>query len=173
MTPEFARPQPLDRIGAGDKTERVAADKSERAALAKRFELISIESLTAAYELRREGEAVRASGHLSARVTQACVVTGDPVPARIEETFDLRFLAEPAEGSDEMEIDAGECDTIFYTGGTVDLGEAAAETLALALDPFPRSASAAEALKQAGVVGEDEVTPFNAFAALKDKLTKK
>ena len=172
MTPEFSRPQPLDRIGAGDKTESVSANEGERAGLARRFALISVESLSATYKLRREGEAVRASGHLSARVTQACVVTGDPVPAKVEEDFDLRFVAEPVDGGEEMEIDADECDTIFYTGGAVDLGEAAAETLALALDPFPRSAGAAEMLKKAGVVGEDEVTPFNAFAALKDKLKK-
>ena len=172
MTPEFSRPQPLDRIGAGDKTESVDANEGERAALARRFGLISVESLSAAYKLRREGDAVRASGTLSARVTQACVVTGDPVPATVEEDFDLRFVPEPVDGGEEMEIDAGECDTIFYTGGTVDLGEAAAETLALALDPFPRSEGAAEMLKSAGVVGEDEVTPFNAFAALKDKLKK-
>jgi hypothetical protein len=91
----------------------------------------------------------------------------------VEEDFDLRFLPEPSGGADEMEIDADECDTIFYTGGAIDLGEAASETLALALDPFPRSPRAAEVLKEAGVVGEDEVAPFNAFAALKDKLGKK
>ena len=173
MTPEFSRPQPLDRIGAGDKTEHVEASEGERAALARRFALISVESLAADYALRRDGDSVRARGHLSARVTQACVVTGDPVPASVDEDFDLRFLPEPKGGEDEMEVETDELDTIFYTGGSVDLGEAAAETLALALDPFPRSPEAAAVLKQAGVVGEDEVAPFNAFAALKDKLGKK
>ncbi len=173
MTPEFARPHPLDRIGAGEATESISADEHERARLTRRFHLIAIESLTATYKLRREGDAVRASGHLSARVTQACVATGDPVPATVEEDFDLRFLPEPSGGGDEVEIDADECDTVFYTGGAIDLGEAAAETVALALDPFPRSGRAAEVLKEAGVVGEDEVAPFNAFAALKDKLGKK
>lgn len=172
MTPEFARPHPLDWIGAGEKRESVSADEGERARLARRFGLVSVESLSADYTLRLEGDAVRARGHLSARVTQSCVATGDPVPAKVEEDFDLRFLPEPRGGEDEMEVDGDELDTIFYTGGTVDLGEAAAETLALALDPFPRSARASEVLKEAGVVGEDEVKPFNAFSVLKDKLKK-
>ena len=172
MTPEFARPHPLDRIGAGEKAESISADAHERARLALRFGLVAIESLSADYLLRRDGDAVRARGHLSARVTQSCVATGDPVPASVEEDFDLHFLPEPRGGEDEVEVDSDELDTIFYTGGSVDLGEAAAETLALALDPFPRSPRAAEVLKEAGVVGEDEVQPFNAFSVLKDKLGK-
>jgi uncharacterized metal-binding protein YceD (DUF177 family) len=173
VTPEFSRPQPLDRIGAGESKVQVSAEEKECAALARRFDLIGIESLEAGYALRRTGDAVRATGHLSASVIQACVVTGDPVPARVEEDFELSFLPEPGEGSDEIEVEAEELDTIFYTGGAIDLGEAAAETLALALDPFPRSPRAAEVLKEAGVIGEDEVQPFNAFSVLKDKLGKK
>ena len=54
---------------------------------------------------------------------------------------------------DEIELSEDDCDTVFYTGGAIDLGEAAAETLALALDPFPRSPGAAAALREAGVGG--------------------
>ncbi|HEV2747118.1 MAG TPA: DUF177 domain-containing protein, partial [Allosphingosinicella sp.] len=43
-------------------------------------------------------------------------------------------------------------------------------TLALSLDPFPRSPAAAEALKAAGVKSEEEAGPFGALAALRDKL---
>lgn len=172
MTPEFARPHRLDQIGAGESKVTVAADAEERAALARRFGLIAIDGLEAHYALRRDAAGVRATGQLSAAVTQACVVTGDPVPARVEEDFELRFLPEPEDGAGEVEVSAEECDTIFFTGGTIDLGEAAAETLALALDPFPRSAAAADALKKAGVIGEAEAGPFAALAALKDKLGK-
>ena len=57
-------------------------------------------------------------------------------------------------------------------GGAIDLGEAAAETMALALDPFPRAAGAEAALRAAGVLSEEEARPANAFAALKDALRK-
>jgi uncharacterized metal-binding protein YceD (DUF177 family) len=172
MTPEFARPHRLDRIGAGKTQLTVSASPGECAALARRFGLVAIDSLEASYTLHREAGGVHASGHLSAAVTQSCVATGDPLPTRIEEDFDLRFLPEPAEGAAEIEISADECDTMFFTGGAIDLGEAAAETLALALDPFPRSPTADAALKQAGVLSESEGGPFGALAALKDKLGK-
>ena len=98
------------------------------------------------------------------------MVTAAPLPAQVEEDFAILFLPEPGEGADEVELSEEECDTVFYTGGAVDLGEAAAETLALALDPFPRSPDAEAALKAAGVLSEEEAGPFGALAALKDKL---
>ena len=168
--PEFSRERRLDQIGAGETRVEIAADAGERAALAERFGLLGIESLEARYAIRSEAAGIRATGHLSARVTQACVASHEPVPASIEEDFDLRFLPEGEAGADEIELSEQECDTIFYTGGAIDLGEAAAETLALALDPFPRSAGAEAALKAAGVLGEDEAGPFSALAALRDKL---
>ena len=48
----------------------------------------------------------------------------------------------------------------------IDLGEAAAETVALALDPFPRSPRAADVLRDAGVISEEEAKPKGALAGL-------
>ena len=104
-------------------------------------------------------------------MTQACSLTGEPLPARIDETVDLRFVEEIVGEEDEIELSADALDTLPIENGVIDLGEAAAETMALALDPFPRAAGAEEAARKAGVVAEDEVQPFNAFAALKGKLT--
>ena len=170
--PEFSRARRLDQIGAGETTLEISADAGERAALAERFGLLAIDSLEARFAIRRDAMDIRATGHLSARVIQACVASHEPVPATVEEDFDLRFLPEGEPEGDEVELSEAECDTAFYTGGAIDLGEAAAETLALALDPFPRSPDAEKALKAAGVVGEDEVGPFSGLAALRDKLGK-
>ncbi|MBO9712378.1 YceD family protein [Sphingomonas sp.] len=172
MTPEFARPHRLDQIGVGESRVTVTAEPGERAALAERFDLQAIDALEANYALRREGAGVHATGHLSAKVTQSCVATGDPVPAAVEEDFEILFLPEGGETGDEIELSADECDTAFFTGGAIDLGEAAAETLALALDPFPRSPRAAQALKDAGVISEEEAGPFGALAGLRDMLGK-
>lgn len=173
MTPEFARPHRLDQIGAGESRVTVTAEAEERAALAKRFGLVEIGSLEASYTLRRDAIGVRAKGNLAADVIQSCVVTAEPLPARVGEDFDIRFVPEGSEAGDEVELSESECDTVFFSGGAIDLGEAAAETLALALDPFPRSPAAAEALKDAGVLSEEEAGPFGALAALKDKLSGK
>lgn len=171
--PEFSRLRRLDTIGAGEVQVQVEADPAERAALAARFGLLALDRLAADYRLHAEGEAVFARGHLSAEVTQACVATGDGVPARIEEDFALRFVADEGGDEEEIELDAEMLDTMPHDGAAVDLGEAAAETLALALDPFPRAPGADAALRAAGVKREDEVAeerPAGAFAGLKDLL---
>nr|WP_294809598.1 DUF177 domain-containing protein [uncultured Sphingomonas sp.] len=175
MTPEFPRPHRLDQIGTGESNLAIEADETECAALARRFDLVALDHLAANFVLRRDAAGVRASGHLSAAVTQSCGVTGEPLPAKIEEDFAIRFLPEPTEDEshDEIELAEEDLDTVFYTGSALDLGEAAAETLALVLDPFPRSPNAAEVLKQAGVISEEEAGPFGVLAALKDKLGRK
>jgi uncharacterized metal-binding protein YceD (DUF177 family) len=174
MTPEFSRPVRIDTLGEGDRAIAIEADEAERAALATRFGLISIERLAASATLTRKGDVISAQGRIEARVTQACVATGQPLPASVAEPFTLKFVPEAVEGEPlaEIELDVEDCDTIDYAGGAVDLGEAVAETLVLALDPFPRAPDADKALKDAGVVSEDEaeVGPFAALKALKDKL---
>jgi uncharacterized metal-binding protein YceD (DUF177 family) len=129
--------------------------------------------LDSKFTLLKDVTGIVARGHLSAQVTQSCSVTGDPLPVKVEEDFAIRFLPEPdAELPDEIELSEDECDTVFYTGSAIDLGEAAAETLLLALDPFPRGPNAAAALKAAGVISEDEVEPLGALAGLKDLFKK-
>lgn len=170
IAPEFSRPQRLDAIGKGEHRVEISADAGERAALAKRFGLIAIDRLDATMTVHRDATGVLARGQLQGAVVQACSVTGDPVPAQIAEDFTIRFLPEGTVEGDEVELSDEECDTVFYSGGAIDLGEAAAETLALALDPFPRSPGAEAALRDAGVLGEDETGPFAALAKLKTQL---
>lgn len=171
MTPEFSRPERLDTIGDEPRTVRVEADDAERRRLAGRFGLVTLDRLEATFTLRRDAAGVLAEGRVAATVTQACSVTGDPIAAVVDEPVTLRFV-EPSEHADETELDDGAIDTIEIEGGTIDLGEAAAETLALALDPYPRSPAAEAALREAGVKQEDEVenAAFGGLAALRDKL---
>ncbi|MBX3594995.1 DUF177 domain-containing protein [Sphingomonas sp.] len=167
MTPEFSRPVRLDTIGAGDRHSEISADVDERRALARRFGLIAIDRLDARFDVHRAAAGIVAQGRLSAAVVQPCSVTGEPVPATIDEDVRLRFVAEGSQTGDEIELSEDDCDTVFYSGGAIDLGEAAAETLALALDPFPRGPGAEAALRAAGVLSEEEAGPFAALAKLK------
>jgi uncharacterized metal-binding protein YceD (DUF177 family) len=171
--PEFARPVRIDTVGAEPRTLRIVADEAERRALATRFGLLALDALEAEASIVRDGETVRAEGRITGAATQACVATGEPVPARIDEPFALRFVPEREDG-EEIELDEGDLDTLPYTGGAIDLGEAAAQGFALALDPFPRSAGADGALRAAGVLTEEEAeearreaSPFAALKALK------
>lgn len=167
IQPEFSRTQRLDAIGAGAHRVTISATEDERAALARRFGLIAIDRLDAEMEIRRDASGVMARGQLAGAVVQACSVTGDAVPAQVEEAFAIRFLPEDTASGEEVELSDADCDTVFFTGGTIDLGEAAAETLALALDPFPRSPRADAVLRDAGVLSEDPTGPFAALAKLK------
>ena len=171
MTPEFSRIVRVDTIGDAPRTISIEADAEERAALARRFGLIAIDRLAADFTVRREGEGVALEGQVRAAATQSCSVTGVPLPATVDEAARLRFAEEQPEGED-IELDDSEIDVLPIEDGAIDLGEAAAETLALSLDPFPRSPQAAEALAAAGVLDESAVGPFSALAALKGKLGK-
>ncbi len=167
---EFTHRLPLDRIRDGDRQD-IVAEPAERTAIAERLGLLSLDRLEAHVVLARDGEKVRAMGRLKASLEQACVVTGDPVPAHIDEPFDLFFVPEPKAGAEEeVELSGGDLDTMFYDGAAIELGSAITDTLALALDPYPRSAAAEAALKEAGVLSEEEAGPFAALAALRGKL---
>ena len=166
MTPEFSRTERVDTIGERARDVRIEATAAECAALAERFGLIAVEALAAELTLRREAGGITARGQVRALVQQACVVTGEPVETRIDEAVALRFVADQDETEEEIELDADDLDTIAIEGGAIDLGEAAAETMALALDPFPRAPGAAEALRDAGVMTEEEARPAGPLAGL-------
>jgi uncharacterized metal-binding protein YceD (DUF177 family) len=170
---DFAHRLTLDRIRDGDRLDLVA-DADERAAVAARLGLASLGRLDAHAVLRRDGTTITASGRVKASLEQRCVATGDPLAVRVDEAFDLRFVPEPktAGGDEEFELGADELDTLFHDGQAIDLGAAIADSLALALDPYPRSPKAEAALREAGVISEDEAGPFAALAALKGKLAR-
>jgi uncharacterized metal-binding protein YceD (DUF177 family) len=166
MTDRFAHQLRLDPIR--DRID-ITADDDERSAVADRLGLDAIARLEAHAILSRTGDAVRAQGRLAASLTQSCVVTGEPVPAHVDESFDLMFLPEPPAGGAEEEVELGaqDCDVVFYDGGSIDLGGAIADTLALGLDPYPRSAGADAALKEAGIMTEEQASPFAVLAKLR------
>ena len=172
--PEFSRAVGIETLQAAPREIAIEADKQERAALAARFGLIAVDSLSAEVELSRDGDTIAARGTLSATLTQSCVATAEPVPAILKETFEIAFRPVPdaAMGEEEVELGEDELDVIFYQSGTIDIGEAVAETLFLSLDPYPRAPQAEEALRAAGVISEEDVRPAGALAGLKDLLGK-
>ncbi|MEA3002109.1 MAG: hypothetical protein QOH81_897 [Sphingomonadales bacterium] len=177
MNPEFSRIWRVDMLGGAPRQVAIEADEAERAALAARFNLVAIHRLEAEAALSLHGETVTAAGIVRAAVIQSCVATGEPVAAEIEAPFRIEFRPEPESGGEEeIELGEAELDVTFYDGAAVDLGEAAAETLSLNLDPWPRAPDAEEALREAGVKDEEqaarESSPFAALQGLKDKLGK-
>jgi uncharacterized metal-binding protein YceD (DUF177 family) len=135
VQPEFSRPLSPGAVGAAGRTETLTASPAECAALAARFNILGIGRVGAVLQLASEpAGAVLAEGRITAEVTQACSVSLEPVVQLVDEPVAFRLLpsGQPAE-EDPDEIDA-----IETVNGVADLGEAVAEQLALALDPFPR-----------------------------------
>ena len=170
MTPEFSRTERVDNISERERVVELEARPAEREALAGRFDLLAVESLTAVFTVKRGHEGLTARGRVMADVVQACSITGEPVRARVDEQADLLFVPAGPAAEAEVELSADALDTIIYEGSKIDLGEAAAETMALALDPFPRAPGAERALREAGVLTEEEARPPGKLAGLRDKL---
>lgn len=176
--PEFSRPVRIDALSAAPSPLVIEATPAECAALAARFDLRALGSLRAEAVLMIANGAPIAHGTLMAQATQACVATGDPVPVTLNVGFKLRFIDESAladQSEIELSIDDYDDMPLGVAGDNadacLDLGEAVAQSLVLALPPFPRSPHAEAALRAAGVLTEGE-EPRGAFAGLKDLLKR-
>jgi uncharacterized metal-binding protein YceD (DUF177 family) len=169
--PEFSRPVKLDQIGTLAQAIVIEASEAERAALAKRFNLVVLRRLMASLSYARKGSAFAVTGKIEASYSQPCIASAVPVPGRMTEVIAFRFVEAIETAPDaEIELSNADCDVIEHDGQTIDLGEAVAQSLGLALDPYPRSPDADGLLKAAGVKGEGEVGAFAGLAGLRDKL---
>jgi uncharacterized metal-binding protein YceD (DUF177 family) len=177
IRPEFSRVLLVDRNVPPQQDFRIEANAAERAALAKRFGLVALDALQAegSLETLDKGQRAILRAHLQAKVVQSCIVTLEPVAAEIDEEFTLEYDADadPAaldepEVPEDLEVFLEEPDPPDpLIDGRVDVGEAVAEHLALALDPYPR----APGVNFEGSTAADllEESPFKALAGLVKK----
>ena len=148
------------------------ADADARARIAKRLDLIELNLLAVNAEVRAVAGGIAARGDVRAELVQRCAATDLPVPASLNESFDLRFLRDidaVAVEEEEVEISGADCDILPLEGERIDLGEAAVQTLSLGLDPFPRHSDADRILAEKGVLSEEAAGPFAALAKLRGK----
>jgi uncharacterized metal-binding protein YceD (DUF177 family) len=178
MTSEV-RPAPLSRIFKVDEINdgasgEVIATKAELDAIARLLDLVRLEGLTFEYRFTHGGSGrLRLTGRLEADVTQTCIVSLDPVDARIDLPVELEFwpaLLETAESSAELPgsvvlLDGPEP----IISGRIDLGAVAYETLATSLDPYPKREGVSFDWSQGepNQAQEAQSGPFAALAALK------
>jgi hypothetical protein len=163
----------IDRLPAGGRDVKVALDESARLALAEQLKLTAIGSFDANLTIVPLRGGIRAQGRLVASIVQSSVVTFEPVSQDIDEVIDRVFLPEaqahkPTPGS-EVFVDLDDEDFPDHIDGPeVDLSALLIETLALAIDPYPRLPG--ESLESLGLNpdGEDN-GPFAALARLKKR----
>jgi uncharacterized metal-binding protein YceD (DUF177 family) len=169
--PEFSRLIPVDRIPEAGLDERIEADDSERAALSRRFDLPEIRSFAADFHVTpwRRGR-IHVQGTVNAELVQRCVITLDSFPVELVFPVERFFIAEGTRHDHVEELEGDEPDIV--NGGAIDLGELAAEELALNIDPYPRKPGAELAAEIGGVQPENEEGKGDSpFAALR-KLVK-
>jgi len=166
-TPEFQRI--IDIRHLPPTTQDITADEAERRRLAGRFGLSAIEGMVATVDMIADGTTISVTGRIRAAITQACAISGEDFPVTIDEPVDLRFVhPQHDHGLDEeIELTADACDEIEYQGLTFDLGEALAQTLALAIDPFAEGPDADRARAEHNLAGAASNDAFAALAALK------
>jgi uncharacterized metal-binding protein YceD (DUF177 family) len=161
-TPEYSHILRAHEIGGVTKRLMLEANDSERAALAGRFDLLSLDRLTAALEVKREAAGIRITGQVHGAGTQPCVASAEPVPFLVTEAIALLLTPETPDGGD-IELSSDDLEVEPLAGDIVDLGEIAAQAFALGLDPYPRLA-----VSVAGVISEEEAIALRSpFAVLK------
>jgi uncharacterized metal-binding protein YceD (DUF177 family) len=171
IAPEFSRPVAVDGLRGQVRTYVIEADEAERRALALRFGILGIDKLRADLALVPVAGTgfVGMSGTFDAEVQQACVVTMEPVRARISESFEVGFGPEQPGQANEVLIDIDESDPPEpIVDGKIDLGEVVAQHLSLALDPFPRSPGV-EFKGLGDLDTPNGTTPFAILSVLKRK----
>ena len=144
---------------------RLEADAAQRASLAEAHGLLSVERYVAELLVtpwRRNG--VKVSGRVEADITQACVVSLDPVAAHIDEPVEGLFLPQESrrgregfEGGGEVLLDADGPDSPeTFSGDTIDVGALAEQFFGLAIDPYPRRPDVSLGMEDDGEAGESE-----------------
>jgi len=148
---------------------RLEATPQECAALARRFGIVAIHAFEASVEMVKDGASVDAAGRLAARLVQSCAVSGEDLDVTLDEPVAMRFVppAAPHRPDEEVELEADDCDEIEFDGTQFDLGEALAESLALAIDAFLTGPGAEEARRKAGIIDAEASGPFAALKGLK------
>lgn len=163
--PEFSRL--VDERQVTAKAMSIEATAEERQALARRFGIVAIQQLQATVRFERAGEVLTATGRLNAAIVQSCAVSGEDLPVKIDEPLALRFVRARPVVDEEIELEADDLDEIPFEGHAFDLGEAVAQSLALAIDPYATGPEAERVRREAGLNDEAASGPFAALAALK------
>jgi uncharacterized metal-binding protein YceD (DUF177 family) len=168
MAPEFSRPLAVERIASTGTEVTIEASAEERAALARRFDIPAVHAFSATFVAtpwHRGGVQVR--GEFAAHVEQVSVVSLEPFTSEVGEPVMRYFQAEtgPGHHPDVLSVESLEDDEPdVISGGSIDLGEIAAESLALALDPYPRKPG--EAFEPETAEEAEERRQDNPFAVL-------
>ncbi|MDB5541808.1 MAG: hypothetical protein JWQ89_3535 [Devosia sp.] len=167
----------LDSMPITGRDLTLSVEPDERLAIADQLRITAVEKLEATLRAVRFKGGMRVTGRLVATTVQPSVVSLDPVTQEIDEPIERVFL--PGGGKDfaaaadaEIFVDLeGEDVPDHFEGNEADLTDLIIETLALAIDPYPRLPG--ESLGSLGDDGDTESDlPFAGLKILKETEDK-
>ena len=174
--PPFSYLVNVGHVSVNPVTVKLEANERELEGLAKLWQVLNVRSLNAELQINRwKKDGLRVKGRVRAQISQACVVTLDPVESQIDEPFEQIFVPE---GSKLARITTGDAAEMVvdpdgpdlpeqFSGDAIDVGDVVSEFAELAIDPYPRKAG----IEFAGHIEGDEADKNerpNPFAVLKD-----
>lgn len=146
---ETVRIGEVGRPGAGGAVERrLAPDGAMRVKLAKFLDLERLDALDATLRLTPWFDGARIDGHWSAKITQLCGVSLEPLVSELAGDFVVHVLPPgskhaPRDPTPEVIIDPEADDPPdLLENDVIDLAGYVIEHLVLEIDPFPRAPGA-------------------------------
>lgn len=135
-------------------------EEAEREALARRFSVTAIPALSAALALHQTEDGIAVNGTLEGEIVQPCAVTREDISYTFTERVTLLFVPEGKlthyDEGEEIELDTDAPDELEYEGDSFDLGEALAQTLGLAIDPYREGPDAEAVRNEVGIESDEE-----------------
>ncbi|MBW8310025.1 MAG: DUF177 domain-containing protein [Candidatus Paracaedibacteraceae bacterium] len=176
MTPEFSRVFNLDKIGQLAYKYEIKATPEELEQLSKRFNLISLKTFHASFDItkaHKRGE-YEVHARVVADVIQACIVTLKEVSEQLEFEYKLNLVeGDEDRFHDDLDWHAEaekEYDLEFYQNNEVDFGEITSQYLSLELNPYPRADVTVEEIDLPNDYGK--TNPFTVLDILKSRSSK-
>ena len=165
----WSAPVSIHEVPETGRSFALVADEKTRSAITNLAGLRTLPRLEATFDVAPRGrDGLHVTGRVSATVGQTCVVTLEPIESEVREDIDLVFAPTAApttveEDGEQVAIAAVDAPEPL-TGGTIDLGSIATESLILGINPYPRKPGA---MFEPPTAGEGVDGPFGALAALK------
>lgn len=139
----------------------VASDK-ELKSLATRFDFLDVLSLTAELTICKSApDCWYVTGKLRGLVVQACSSTGVPLREIVDFMIEERYVRSVG-NQEEVEVYVGAAEPL--ENETINIGELLAQSLAIAVSPWPRAPEAPETYTSGEELPDH---PFAGLAALK------
>lgn len=158
-----------DRVARGGREGTLEATPEECARISAALGALSCQSFALSYVLTpRSRNRVHCEGRVHGSVTQACVVTLEPVPQTIDTKVVSTFLPSDALEkllASDVAFDDAEFEAIV--DGNCDLGQLAYENFALELEPYPRAPDADDGWDGRAVASDGVAGPFGVLQKLR------